>query len=337
MQYSIPIILMSQKLSEAGVHLDTPITKNLHGISLRSALHLMLKDLELTFIVRDEALIITTPEDAEAHEVVIAYPVRDLVDASGPIDWDPFVDLITTSVAPHRWQDWSGPGPQLGFGDGWLIFSQTSEVHDEVADFLAKLRRALAPAESSGESALTPVEKAEQAIAAPLDRYIDLAFRNMPLKDAVDRLQHELKIPIILAAKKLEEAGVNPDARVTAPPGRAAQQLQSMLEPLKLTYVIRDEVLQITTPEDAESQLVTRVYDVRPLLGSFEPPESLGKLIESRVAPGFWNSTGGPGSVLEFRGLLVVRQTFENHREVARLLNTLGTGTKESSPAEDKR
>ena len=52
-------------LEEIGVGTDEPVTVNLHNISLRSALRLMLKNLQLTYIIQDEVLMITTPEEAE--------------------------------------------------------------------------------------------------------------------------------------------------------------------------------------------------------------------------------------------------------------------------------
>lgn len=78
-QHNIPIVLASKKLEEASVSPDTPITKNLKGITLRSALRLMLNELELTYVVREEVLQITTPEDAESQLITKVYPVGDLV------------------------------------------------------------------------------------------------------------------------------------------------------------------------------------------------------------------------------------------------------------------
>ena len=77
--HNIPIVLMTKKLEEAGIQPDVPVTKTLRGITLRSALRLILKELELTYIVRDEVLQITTPEDAEGQLITKVYPVGDLV------------------------------------------------------------------------------------------------------------------------------------------------------------------------------------------------------------------------------------------------------------------
>ena len=78
-KHGIPIVLNAKKLEEAGVLIDTPITKSLAGVSLRSALRLMLSELELTYVIRDEVLLITTPEDAETQLITKVYPVGDLV------------------------------------------------------------------------------------------------------------------------------------------------------------------------------------------------------------------------------------------------------------------
>jgi Mg-chelatase subunit ChlD len=77
--HKIPIVLSAKKLEEASVSPDTPVTKTLRGVTLRSALRLILKDLELTYVVRDEVLQITTPEDAESQLITKVYPVGDLV------------------------------------------------------------------------------------------------------------------------------------------------------------------------------------------------------------------------------------------------------------------
>ena len=53
-QHDINIELDTKALDDIGVGTDTPITRNLKGISLRSALKADVKDLGLTYIVRDE-------------------------------------------------------------------------------------------------------------------------------------------------------------------------------------------------------------------------------------------------------------------------------------------
>jgi hypothetical protein len=79
--HHIEIQLDSAALKEAGVDDSTPITKNLKGISLRSALKLLLDELQLKYVIHNEVLLITSPTKAESDEYMTTkvYPVADLV------------------------------------------------------------------------------------------------------------------------------------------------------------------------------------------------------------------------------------------------------------------
>ena len=78
-RHKIEIQIDTKALEDAGVGADTPVTVDLKGISLRSALRLMLKKLSLTYLIKDEVLLITTPEEADNQLTTKVYPVADLV------------------------------------------------------------------------------------------------------------------------------------------------------------------------------------------------------------------------------------------------------------------
>jgi hypothetical protein len=119
----------------------------------------------------------------------------------------------------------------------------------------------------------TSRQSAADRIEGELSKTTSVDFVESPLKDVVTFLGEHHHIPIVLSAKKLEEASISPDTPVTKTLRgiQLRSALNLILKDLELTYVIRDEVLQITTPEDAESQLVIRVYDCRDLLAMPEP------------------------------------------------------------------
>ncbi|MCA9099886.1 MAG: VWA domain-containing protein, partial [Planctomycetales bacterium] len=77
--HDIPIILDRRALEEAGLGTDLPITASFDGVTLKSALKLMLRDSDLTYVVQDDVLMITTAEAAEGILVNRVYPVADLV------------------------------------------------------------------------------------------------------------------------------------------------------------------------------------------------------------------------------------------------------------------
>jgi hypothetical protein len=78
-EYSIPVEIDNLALEDAGLGPDEPVTMNLHNVSLRSALNHLLRRFDLTYIIKDEVLLITTPEVADENLTVKVYPVADLV------------------------------------------------------------------------------------------------------------------------------------------------------------------------------------------------------------------------------------------------------------------
>ena len=98
-EYEIEIQLDTQALDDFGLGPDEPVSVNLRNISLRSAMRLMLKPLELTYVIDDEVLLITTEDEALTRLSVKVYPVADLV-----------LPVVTPQV--------SGIGGGLGGGGG---------------------------------------------------------------------------------------------------------------------------------------------------------------------------------------------------------------------------
>ena len=186
-----------------------------------------------------------------------------------------------------------------------------------------------------------------------------------PLHELAEALAAELDAPVVISAKKLEEAAINVQTPVTYRLKNVKMQvaLKLILDELGLTYLAADDIIVITTPEDAGSRLITRVYDCRELMklpspvkkvkqpapanpgGGIGTPEipaqapekkkeevgpdggyditDLMHLITTTVAPDTWDEVGGPGSLADFKGLVTVSTTQDVHDQVEKLLNML--------------
>jgi tetratricopeptide (TPR) repeat protein len=146
-RHKIEIQLDRRALSDVGIGTDTPVTRNLQGVSLKSALRLMLRELELTYIIKDGVVLITTPERAESELETRIYPVGDLVLPSGSTDgsqadFDSLIDLITSTIKPTSWDEVGGPGSIKPFATNMTVtLSQTQEVHEEIEALLERLRQ----------------------------------------------------------------------------------------------------------------------------------------------------------------------------------------------------
>ncbi|HJT35842.1 MAG TPA: hypothetical protein VJ783_27685, partial [Pirellulales bacterium] len=64
-RHVIEIQLDARALADAGLGSDTPITRKIKDISLRSVLRLVLGELDMTYVVRDGFLLLTTKTEAE--------------------------------------------------------------------------------------------------------------------------------------------------------------------------------------------------------------------------------------------------------------------------------
>ncbi len=79
-RHGIQIELDTRALDVVGIGSDTPITRDLAGITLQSALRIILRDLELTYIIQDEVLMITTPEVADKIPVTRVFSIGQIAD-----------------------------------------------------------------------------------------------------------------------------------------------------------------------------------------------------------------------------------------------------------------
>jgi hypothetical protein len=82
-KWKMPILLNKAALEEKGIGTDSPVNVVLSGpnLSCRKALLLMLKNLQLTYVIQDSVLIITTNDDAEKNLTARTYDLSDLIDA----------------------------------------------------------------------------------------------------------------------------------------------------------------------------------------------------------------------------------------------------------------
>lgn len=347
----INIEIDKRALEDIGLDEETPVTLKVRKISLRSALRLMLKPLDLTYVVRENALVITTPEEAESELTATVYPIGKLLDPVDPLKDDPIwagddlIDVLQNIVRPYTWEEVGGPG-SLAMLRNKLIVSQTGEVHDDVAQFLATLveaRKVIVTADARPPKVTSLprpqgwISEIEKALAKPAE----CDFVDTPLKDVADFLADGHAIIILIDRRALADVGIGDDTPVTLKVKGVSLEaaLRLMLKEIDCTYVIRDEVLLITTPEESESELAMRIFPVYDLVYSDDEDfvasfqfgygigdmeyESLIELIIVTVRPTTWEEVGGPGSIEAYNGCLVIAQTKEVFEEIELLLASI--------------
>jgi hypothetical protein len=355
----LPIYVDKKILEEASIGLDTPVSCDVSGVSLRSALGLILERLDLTWTTHDGILLVTTPDKASNLEIIRVYPVRDLVAVPNAMNRlaansQPLVQTIKDLIAPTTWDEDNGPDPFFA-ASGALVISQTFVVHEQIALLLAALRKArdqqrLGQAAPGGEkltaqqmqAPITVQTAAEQAaddrIRAILQKPYAARFNKTPLAEALAEITRSTGLPIQLDTKALADASIRVDAPLSCEvpqkiPLRSALSL--ILAGLHLVWTIDHECLLVTTSDRGSNQSIIKVYPVldlvdvadeaNPRAGNYHAVEAIAKQITDGIAPATWDDAGGPGGIEQYNpsGAIVISQSFEVHEEIAKLLAML--------------
>jgi general secretion pathway protein D len=145
---------------------------------------------------------------------------------------------------------------------------------------------------------LSPVE---QEIQKSLGKPVEVKFVNRPLNEVVNVLSQMTGVNIYLDPQGLHAEGVTVDTPVTldlSMPISLKSALNLLLEPLRLSYVIQNEVLRVTSQQTRDSNVYAKVYYVADLvipIPNFTPTYNMGiagALKESLATLGY----GGGGA-----------------------------------------
>jgi hypothetical protein len=178
---------------------------------------------------------------------------------------------------------------------------------------------------------------AEARIHAELDKPTVLEFISTPLEDVALYLKDYHKVEILLDRHALEQAGIGTDTPVTLNLRGVSLRsaLALLLRGLGLTFIVDDEVVQITTRQEALRRLDTRTYDVSPLLGESGQVRDLTEVVEALLPAADDDEEDDDDDsrqlghvVTGYRNLLIVRSNREGHADIEKLLRDIARGLK---------
>jgi hypothetical protein len=144
----LTIFVDKEALKDAMVDYETPISLKAKKVSVRALLRKLLGDLNLTYIIKDEIIQVTSFDKARKTMTVRAYPVADLVTTNIDQTLPPalqrvqilqnaahLIELIKSTVEPSSWAnpdaENGGGGATIAFDLGTmsLLIKQTAELH----------------------------------------------------------------------------------------------------------------------------------------------------------------------------------------------------------------
>lgn len=356
----IPMQLDSIGLEEAGIAVEEECSAVVKNARVSSALSRILDRLELTWTIDNETLQITTLEVIEEKQQTKVFAADDIVEwfrqnsrGDSGRDRFGFSESITISSAratgfgaegepdeiligliqQHSggfWEELDGAGGTISFQGGLLTVRQSLPVLLQVESFLNRLRFIQKRSPSSDVWAIPEGgfgwPENRKAMDA-LRKRISVKFNETPLHEVVAYLGDELKIQLEIDGAALDEIGLLDSQPITLTmSGTASAVMKQIFGALQLTWIIQDDMLQVTTFEASEENLFAVVADTRKLLAT-------GRLTDARLVEtilnetnGFWEDIDGDGGSIETAGgLTFIRQTQATIAEVSVLLKDLET------------
>ncbi|HEY7089035.1 MAG TPA: M56 family metallopeptidase [Tepidisphaeraceae bacterium] len=224
------------------------------------------------------------------------------------------------------------------------LYDQALPVVDHILELEPGNEFAIGIRPFLAEPALAPPTKslptnrseADTAALALLDRKLpEVKFEQVGFADVVQFLRDTTSANIFVHWKAVEEAGIQRNTPITARlrDVKLSKALETLLRDIggtksKLGYAVDEGVITITTQDELNSNVATRVYDIRDLLQTAGPDprsdqarqalvDSIIKLIEETLD---WNSHC---KIRELSGQLIVTATPDLQRQLIRLLAQL--------------
>jgi hypothetical protein len=176
----------------------------------------------------------------------------------------------------------------------------------------------------------------ERLLIKTLETAVDANFKNSRFQDVMDYLSTAGNRTIIIDPAAAAEVNLTYDSPVNfsaRSPLALRTTLRSILAPFNLTFVVRDGVIHVTTPQKARDLMTTRVYYLGDLIfgGLYGGAPNIGtandqiqivqnvaalvEMITGAVDPLSWEKRGGQGHLgVNMATLsLTVRQSQEVH------------------------
>lgn len=169
---------------------------------------------------------------------------------------------------------------------------------------------------------MNPMTDKERAIQKTLDQITrqPVSFAKTPWDDVLKTLEEVVGLPLLVNKQTLDEAKASYDLAITKklPQGITKRYLlKAVLAELDLTFIIKNEQIQIVTILQAQTELVTRVIPIDDLFlsgsGNSTTPQGIIDFIMETVDPLSWKKNNGPGTITYYPAgrCIIVRNTAE--------------------------
>lgn len=321
---ALPVTLQLDSILAEGLSADTELSVHVSGVTVKQMIEKTLKTVDLSLVVAQNQLVITTPVEVSGEQQLKTYAVGDLVTAT--VTAPAIAELIRSFIAPRSWQTSGGLG-EIQITDESLVVKQTSVIHFEIMRFLDRLRvvRGLLPRGDLAKPFVDPRPMFVQA-AESLSLPVTVAIsRPTPVAEILRRIEAETDLRILVDWRRVTQSGVFPrsDSTLLANGEPLREVLNKWLGPANLAFrVVTPNTVQISTQADIDARLEVEIYRLKtvPKQGA-----EMAKLLDDAkkyVGSSYFKSAGGQGELRldATDGVLIAALPDPRHRALAKWL-----------------
>ncbi len=179
------------------------------------------------------------------------------------------------------------------------------------------------------------VGSATDGVIKKLDQKIDLSLMHQPRKDVLREISKRAGVSFAIDPDSSREilAGMEVPIDIKVKDEAIASILDQVIEPLKLEYTVRQEVVLIAAAEKLvplPEDFIIKTYHVADLVKNANDDETpdlvpLIERIKSTVMPASWDRKQAAASIRSFNSTssVVVRQTATGHAAIERFLDKI--------------
>jgi hypothetical protein len=180
----------------------------------------------------------------------------------------------------------------------------------------------------------------EMGLLKALEKPISIGANNQAFESIVESISEKIGKPILLEKSSLQDANIDSTTPASLPfkdSIQARTALRLLLQPHRLTFIIKNESIQVVSLEKARENMITRVYYIGDLVsgvGPFGNPlqwgtqASLLQMMENanliiqamrKIDPMSWKEEGGFGAATFHAPSMsiIVRQSAEVHSQLS--------------------
>ncbi|MDX1962159.1 MAG: serpin family protein [Pirellulales bacterium] len=142
-RHKLNVFVDHKALNDENFDISTKFNFRAKNLQLREALRLVLDHHDLSYLIQEAALVLTTKNEAINHLLIRVHYVGDILtpDENGECDVLGLIEVVSSTVQQDSWKESGGQGCMAGFGQSRLVVSNTNEVHEKIEDLLARIRR----------------------------------------------------------------------------------------------------------------------------------------------------------------------------------------------------